>query len=371
MQRGGGTGLFEINFKHFCWRKVGRKMKKQLLFSTMLIALFSICFLTCKNHPDTDHQKTSLPLHNKPVDASKLRKISFLPYWVTNAQFAGYYLGKELGFYEKYGIDLEIIPFQPFFTSTDMIGNKEADFAALWLLNAVEMRSSGVDIVNIAQFSSRSSLMLVAKKSRGIEEIEDMNGRKAGAWSGFELQPTTFFKKFHLNVTLISIGSTNNLFLNNGVEITTANWFDEYHSIINSGYNPEELTTFFFADYGLNFLEDGIYCLDSLRINDPELCKNFVLATAESWTYAFNNPERAIDIVITYAQKANQPVNRIHQQWMLNRYRDLYFSTGTTTTLLVKNDYMFAAKVLAESNLIAEIIPFEDFYKHYTQNLSK
>jgi NitT/TauT family transport system substrate-binding protein len=225
-----------------------------------------------------------------------------------------------------------------------------------------------VDIVNIAQFSSRSSLMFVAKKSSGIENIEDMNGRKAGTWSGYELQPTAFFKKFHLNVQLIPIGSTNNLFLNNGVELTTANWFDEYHSIINSGYNPEELSTFFFADYGLNFLEDGIYCLDSLRVNDPELCRNFVLATAESWTYAFGNPEKAIDIVVATAQKVNYPVNRIHQRWMLDRYRDLYFSSGTTTTLLDKKDYMFAARVLLESSLIQQITPYENFYKHYTKN---
>jgi len=345
-------------------------MKMKLNYTILILNMFTVLLTSCENKPFSEKQeKIEMPEKTGTV-ASNLRKVTFLPYWVTTAQFAGYYLGKELGFYEKHGIDLEIIPFQPFYTSTDLIGKRQADFAALWLVNAIEVRASGVDIVNIAQFSSRSSLMLVAKKSRGIEKIEDMNNRKAGAWSGFELQPTTFFKKFHLNVELIPIGSTNNLFLNNGVEMTTANWFDEYHSIINSGYNPEELTTFFFADYGLNFLEDGIYCLDSLRINDPELCTSFVNATAESWIYAFNNPEIAIDIVIAEAQKSNIPVNRIHQKWMLDRYRDLYFSTGKTTTGLSEKDYLFTAKVMKESNLISEIPDFEDFYKHYTENLS-
>ncbi len=345
-------------------------MKYRILFVSVVVVLLSISLISCKHVGFDNESESSLPFDANSIDTTNLQKVRFLPYWVTTAQFAGYYLGKELGFYKKYGIDLEIIPYQPFYTSTDLIAAKEADFAALWLINAIELRESGVDIVNIAQFSSRSSLMFVAKKSSGIENIEDMNGRKAGTWSGYELQPTTFFKKFHLNVQLIPIGSTNNLFLNDGVEITTANWFDEYHSIINSGYNPEELTTFFFADYGLNFLEDGIYCLDSLRINDPELCKNFVLATAESWTYAFSHPDIAIDIVIATAQKSNYPINRIHQHWMLNRYRDLYFSSGTTTTLLDKKDYMFAARVLLESNLIRQITPYENFYKHYTKKIA-
>lgn len=345
-------------------------MREKLGYSILILSIFTILHTSCENVGNSEKQVEKEVPGKAGTASSNLRKVTFLPYWVTSAQFAGYYLGKELGFYEKHGIDLEIIPFQPYYTSTDLIGKRHADFAALWLVNAIEVRASGVDVVNIAQFSSRSSLMLVAKKSHGIEEIEDMNNRKAGAWSGFELQPTTFFKKFHLDVTLIPIGSTNNLFLNNGVDITTANWFDEYHSIINSGYNPEELTTFFFADYGLNFLEDGIYCLDSLRKNDPELCTSFVNATAESWIYAFNNPEEAIDIVIAEALKSNIPVNRIHQKWTLDRYRDLYFSTGSTTTGLSEKDYMFAAKVMKESNLISEIPRFEDFYKHYTENMS-
>jgi NitT/TauT family transport system substrate-binding protein len=49
-------------------------------------------------------------------------------------------------------------------------------------------------------------------------------------------------------------------------------WYNEYHTIINSGYDPEELNTFFFADYGLNFPEDGIYCSGELYRNNPEIC---------------------------------------------------------------------------------------------------
>jgi NitT/TauT family transport system substrate-binding protein len=341
-------------------------MKKELRYTILVISIIALNFASCKN-TTFDNASDETPLsQNTDTSSSNLRKVTFLPYWVINAQFAGFYAGKELGIFKKYGIDLEIIDFQPFYTSNELLRTGEADFAAIWLVNAIGVKASGVDIVNIAQFSSRSSLMLVTKKSSGINEIEDMNNKRLGVWQGFELQPVTLFKKFHLNVELISIGSTNNLFLHDGVDITAANWFDEYHSIINSGYNPDELNTFFFADYGLNFLEDGIYCLSTTLSKDPKLCADFVKATAESWTFAFNNPEKAIDIVIACAQKANIPVNKVHQRWMLDRYRDLYFSTGKTTTELSVKDYMFAAKVMKESNMIQEIVPYEDFFKHYT-----
>ncbi|MFZ4547210.1 MAG: ABC transporter substrate-binding protein, partial [Bacteroidales bacterium] len=229
----------------------------------------------------------------------------------------------------------------------------------------IELKASGTDIVNIAQLSSRSSLMLLTKKKSGIRTLQDMNGKKAGIWNGFELQPKALFNKYHLNVEIVPIGSTNNLFLMGGVDITNANWFDEYHSIINSGFNPDELNTFFFADYGLNFLEDGIYCLSDKMKKEPGLCADFVNATLEGWMYAFNNPEKAIDIIIKNAKMANNPVNRVHQRWMLDRYKDLYIIKGKTSinNNLSEKDYHFVGQVLKDNGLIKQIPDFKHFYQ--------
>jgi len=305
---------------------------------------------------------------NTAIDTAgneNLRKVTFLPYWVTNAQFAGYYVADEMGIYKKHGIKLNIIPYQPFITPKGLINEGKADFAALWLVNAIEMKASGTDIVNISQLSLRSSLMLVAKKKSGINTLQDMNGKKAGIWSGFELQPRALFNKYKLNVKIVPIGSSNNLFLMDGVDFTNANWFDEYHSIINSGFNPGELNTFFFADYGLNFPEDGIYCLSDKMKNEPGLCADFVNATLEGWMYAFNNPEKAIDIVVKNALKNNQPVNRVHQRWMLDRYKDLYIAKGKTNinTTLLEKDYQLVGNVLKDNGLVNQIPPFKDFYQ--------
>jgi len=294
----------------------------------------------------------------------EIREVSFLPYWVTTAQFAGYYVAKEKGIYEKFGINLRIIPYKPFVTSSDLISGGVADFAALWLVNAIELKAKGTDIVNIAQLSSRSSAMLITKKSSGIDSIEDMNGKRAGIWSGFELHPRALFNKFKIDVKIIPIGSTNNLFLMGGVDIINANWFDEYHSIINSGYDSTDLNVFFYSDYGLNFLEDGIYCLSDKLKNDPQLCEDFVNATLEGWRYAFDHKEEAIDIVLKYAKNDKLPVNRVHQNWMLDRYRDLYLPSGKDdfNNSLSNKDYEFVGNALRESKLINEIPEFSKFY---------
>jgi len=337
----------------------------RFFFHAILFFLFILIAGGCdlKPSPGTDAPQAEAGRHLN--DTGSLQKVRLLPYWVTTAQFAGFYTGLEEGIFRSYGIDLEILPFQPTMQTDQLIRDKQADFFLIWLVNAIEMRDAGIDIVNIAQPSSRSSLMLVTKKSSGIGSIEEMEGKRAAIWSGYEMQPKALFKKYHVQVEIIPIGNSNNLFLTDGVEIINANWFDEYHTILNSGYNPDELETYFFSDYGLNFLEDGIYCLQSTLDKDPDLCKRFVEATMESWKFAFNHPEEAVQVVLTEQRKQKMPANLAHQQWMLNRYRDLYYpdSTKGINTALSESDYMNIAKILVEAGLIRSIPSFESFYQ--------
>jgi NitT/TauT family transport system substrate-binding protein len=353
------------------WRKPVLEIFSLLLSSMrntsvfLLFILLAISIVSCNNHPPQAVVNANAENNIVQNTGKPARQVNVLPYWVPTAQFAGYYMADEMGIYEKYGIKANIIDFEPFVTSTGLIKEGKVDFAPLWLVNAIELKASGADIVNIAQPSTRSSLMLITKKKSGINTLQDMNGKKAGIWSGFDLQPKALFRKYNLDVKIIPIGSTNNLFLMDGVEITIANWFDEYHSILNSGLNPDEINTFFFADYGLNFLEDGIYCMSSTLKSDPELCANFIKATFEGWIAAFNNPEKAIDIVIKRAENAKIPVNRVHQKWILDRYRDLYLKKEDSSfnTKLSQEDYQSIGNILKESGLINELPNFNDFYK--------
>ena len=329
------------------------------VFSTFLLVLsFLLLILSCQT-PLSQEEKVDRQDDSLPGDQfDRLQKVILLPYWVTTAQFAGYYVGIEKGIFQRYGIDLEIIPFQPTMLTEQLIRDQEADFFLLWLVNAIELKASGLDIVNIAQLSSKSSLMLLTKKSSGIETIADMDGKRVGIWSGYELQPRALFRKHNIDVKIVPIGSSNNLFLTDGVEIVNASWFDEYHTIINSGYNEDELETFFFFDHDLNFLEDGIYCLRSTLEQDPQLCKRFVEATLESWKYVFNHPKEAIMIVL------NMPANFVHQRWMLDRYRDLYYMDPESgiNTVLPESAYHNSAKILQEAGLIGDIPSFREFY---------
>jgi NitT/TauT family transport system substrate-binding protein len=308
------------------------------------------------------------------AEEADLKKASFIPQWSPQAQFAGYYVAYERGIYRKYGINLYILLGGPNSPPLELLESRRATFATMWLSAALERRSYGVKLINIGQIIQRSALMLVAKKSRGIYKPQDMDGKKVGLWRAeFQIQPKAFFKKYNLNVKIIPQSFSVNLFLREGVDVASAMWYNEYHTILNAGLNPDELTPFFFHEHGLNFPEDGIYTLEETFKRDPELSRAFVNASIEGWLYAFSNPDKALDIVLRYISGANVPANRVHQKWMLERMRDIILPQDTRipSGILQESDYERVAKELLKNGLIKKIPDFKSFFITCSDNVKK
>ena len=293
-----------------------------------------------------------------------LKKATLLPQWFPQAQFAGYYVAFEKGFYKKYGIDLNILRGGPERSFRKMLADGHADFATQFLSTGIEQRSQGFRIVSIGQVVQRSGLMLVAKKSSGIHVPADLNGRKVSLWQDFELQPRAFFRKYNLHVEVIPQTYTLNLFLRGGADAASAMWYNEYHSILNAGVNEDELTTFFFDRHGLNFPEDAVFCLEETWRKDPALCCAFMKATIEGWQYAFAHPEEALDIVMKYVNEAMINTSRAHQKWMLARMRDIILPQGKTHALgrLSEADYQTVGRELQQAGIIKTIPPYGAFH---------
>ncbi len=297
-----------------------------------------------------------------------LTKISFIPQWLPQAQFAGYYVAYEKGFYRQHHLEVKLLTGGPEKPASELLAKGSATFGTLFLTDGIEKRALGVKLVNIAQIVQRSALMLVAKKSSGIIAPEDINGKRVGLWrKEFQVQPRAFFRAYHLEVKVIPQSATLNLFLRGGVEVASAMWYNEYHQLLNSGVNPEELTTFFLADYGLNFPEDGIYCLADMANQHPKTCRAFVAASIEGWKYAFAHPDEALDIVMQYVNAAHVASDRVHQKWMLARMQDIILPPGTAIRMgaLTQATYEQVAQEIQKSGIIEEIPEFSTFYKDF------
>jgi len=301
-----------------------------------------------------------------PLGAAEipLKKTSFMPLWEPQAQFAGYYVALDKGIYARNGIDLTILRAVPGHSPVEALEKGTADFAILWLSTVLQHRSARIEFVNLAQIIQRSSKMLISKKAAGIKTITDMEGKKVGLVGGDESIPfRTLFGKHHVKILEVRKSHTVNLFLRGGVDVTSAMWFNEYHTILDSGIDPDELNVIFLKDQGMNFLEDGIYTLAKTFHKDPALATAFVTASLEGWRYAFDHPDEALDIVLKYIHEAQLPASRMHQKWMLDRMRDLMTPDASEAGFgqLKEPDYLAVCRSLQAQGLIRTYPDYASF----------
>jgi NitT/TauT family transport system substrate-binding protein len=294
-----------------------------------------------------------------------LIKVSLLPHWIPQAQFAGHMVALEKGFYRDAGIDLTLMRGGPDKPPLDLLLEGKATFCTCWLSTAMQLKARGAKIVNIGQIVQKSGLLVLAKRKR-IQSLSDLSGKRIGCWEGdFSIQPLALFRQEHLSVKVIPMYRTVSLFLKGAVDAMTGMWYNEYHALLNSGFNPNELTVFFLSDHGLNFPEDGLYCLEETYKTSPELCVRLAEASIQGWRYALDHREEALDIAMRLADLGAEGSNRSHQSWMLNRMLDIIFPGNRIQGAgrLEQDDYHRVGTVLHDLDLITRIPEFGDFYK--------
>ena len=314
----------------------------------------------------------SIPGYSSDLESP--RKVSLVLHWLPQAQFAGYYVAVKKGIYRKYGLDVSIISGGIDKLPEVYLNEGKADFAVMWLNMGIKARDKGIPLVNVAQIVQRSSLMFMAKKNRGIEKVSDIQGRKVGVWPGLnDEQANLFFKKNGLDVTVVPQYKTVNVFLRDGIDVVSAMWYNEYHTIINAGYNDDELTSFFLFKHGVNFPEDGIYTLSGTFQAEPQLVYNFVRASKEGWKYVFQHREEALRIMVRCMEDAHVPADIMHQRWMLDKIRDLVDinDSGQLNGVLSRRDYEFVVNALRKNNTINAAPTYTDFYTDCYDDIQK
>jgi NitT/TauT family transport system substrate-binding protein len=228
--------------------------------------------------------------------------------WVTQAQFAGYYVAQDKGFYEEEGLTVEIKPGGPDIAPSQVIAGGGADVVLDWMPSALASREKGLALVNIAQPFKSSGMMLTCRKDSGIASPADFKGKTLGVWFfGNEYPFLNWMGKLGLStdggpegVTVLKQGFNVDPILNKQADCVSTMTYNEYWQIIDAGLSPDDLVVFKYEDEGVSTLEDGMYVLEE-NLNDPvfvDKMVRFVRASMKGWKYAEENPDEAAEIVL-------------------------------------------------------------------------
>jgi len=251
--------------------------------------------------------------------------------WVTQAQFAGYYVALDKGFYEEEGLDVTIKPGGPDIAPTQVLAGGGADIAVEWMPAALAAREKGLSMVNIAQPFKSSGMMLTCRKDAGVSSTDDFAGKTLGVWFfGNEFPFLSWMSQLGIatdgsdgGVTVLKQGFNVDPILQGQAACVSTMTYNEYWQIIDAGLTPEELQVFKYEDQGVATLEDGLYVLEE-NLADPafeDRMVRFVRASMKGWKYAEANPDEAAEIVLD--NDASGAQTEVHQKRMMREVAKL------------------------------------------------
>ncbi len=278
-------------------------------------------------------------------------KVALQLKWVTQAQFAGYYVAKDKGFYEEENLDVEIKPGGPDIAPAQVIAGGGADVIIDWMPSALASREKGVPLVNIAQPFKSSGMMLTCLKETGITKPEDFKGRTLGVWFfGNEYPFLSWMSQLGIpteggadGVTVLKQGFNVDPLLQKQAECISTMTYNEYWQVIDAGISADDLVTFKYEEQGVATLEDGLYVLED-NLKDEAFADKmvrFVRASMKGWKYAEENPDEAAEIVLENDATGAQTEN--HQKRMMGEIAKL---TAGSNGALDPADYERTVKSL-------------------------
>ena len=279
--------------------------------------------------------------------------------WVTQAQFAGYYVAKDKGYYSAEGLDVTIKPGGPDIATPQVLAGGGADVIIEWIGSALATREKGVPLVNIAQTFKRAGLMLTCRKDSGIRSPSDFAGKKIGVWFGGNEYPLlSWLSKLGISasggsngVTLIKQGWNVDPLLQKQAHCVSTMSYNEYWQVIDAGLSPADLVVFKYDGEGVAVLEDGLYVMEN-RLNDANFVNRlarFLRASMKGWEYAGNNPDEAADIVLENDDTGAQTEK--HQRRMMREINKLVANADQPNGIgyLDPSDYNRSVGVLLAS----------------------
>lgn len=331
---------------------------RQCLMAVVVLSV--VLLVSCK--PDRSRLDDGHIRAGKSGVHQDLFRIRYRPKWQAQAQFAGIYMAESRGIYEQYGLDVEIQGLLQAQDAIDSLKSGTSDVVHLDLLRAIDVQRDSTWITNIGQINQKNAILLVGKRSRGINSLNDFKGKKLGEWrSGSYLITDIFLKGSKIPMEIVPIDWSISLFTQNVVDVVNVMRYNEYHQLLQAGIKEEDLFVADLSELGYQIPDEGFYVSKEFYSLHPNECKAFVDATMDGWLYAFSHPEEAIDEVVKRMQQDNIRANRAHQRWMLDKMKEVIMPIAGDLGKLKKTDYQNAIKLMTEYYNFTRDIPFEEF----------
>lgn len=272
----------------------------------------------------------ALVLMVQVLAASGQTKVVFMPQWVPQAQFAGYYMALEKGYFAKEGLDVEIrhITRMGIDVPEDHLSSGEVQIVGMQFLRALLCQSEGFELVNILQVTQNTGLVCVSQEE--LTDFKQLDGKRVGRWlKGFSEICGIIEREEDFFIQWVPFKMGINLFVYGAVDAILSYSYSELIQLEQSrGFIPES-HIFRFSNSENNFPEDGLYVTKEYFEKNRETVEAFARASMLGWNYARTHRDETVAVCRKYIKASGIKTNDSFQRLMLDAYLDLQTNSKT------------------------------------------
>ncbi|MGN7970889.1 ABC transporter substrate-binding protein [Microbacterium sp. 22296] len=280
-------------------------------------------------------------------DFTPLTSVKLQLQWLPQAQFAGYYVALDQGYFQEEGFDdVEVLPSGGDIVPQDALVAGDVDFAVAWVPKVLgTLENQGVELTDIAQVFQKSGTTQVSWKDSGITGVDDFEGKRIGSWGfGNEWEIFAAMADQGLDASTVQITTQDfsmNALLDRDVDAAQAMTYNELAQLFETVnpatgelYTEADVDVISYEDTAGAMLQDAIWADTQRLADDPayaDAAKRFLKAVVKGWVYARDNPTEAAEITYAAATAPGVdafPVGPTHQLWQMNEVNKLIWTGG-------------------------------------------
>ena len=228
--------------------------------------------------------------------------------WVHQAQFAGFYMAQEQGFFAEKNLDVSLQAGGPEVDVLEKIISGEVDFAVYSPEDLLVARSQGKPLVAVAVLYRRNPMAFVSLQESGIKKPKDLVGNSVAVAPDGRVQFNALLKKMDLDAAqmdLVEYDYDYEGFKAGKVDVTEAYATGGMIRLQNQGY---DLNVIWPDDYGIHFYGDALITTEGYLDEKPGVVTRFLQATLRGWQEAMGNAGVAVEATLRYASDADSTV---------------------------------------------------------------
>ena len=238
-------------------------------------------------------------------------KATLLLNWYLYAEHAPFFLGKERGYFEKEGIDLDIQEGRGSVPTVQAVAAGTATFGYADMASILKAADKGAPVMVVGVLLQKSPMAFIALSEKNIRAPQDLRGKSLALTPGDSLSqilPLVLGKVGMKESDLTVIAGDNraklNAVINAQADAMLGYSMDQNLKIAAATRKP--VTVLPFADYGVNLASSSIVVAKETAGKQADLVRRFMRAATHSVSDAEKDPPAAIDAMLKASPKAGE-----------------------------------------------------------------